>query len=256
MSPCHWLSVLSTSGCGQSLSSWPGSSCGGGSQDLISLALIRMGIRWPGGDFRSGSSSGGGTPLGAFSRDRPWCIHRPCCGRDGSIEWLDILSFGQEESHIWGQCRFTTQLIIYVKPTHLFSFFSTRVGALLCCILLLDSQVLDCNFKSLIWRQSHSPVGLDLGGLGEGNCNCLQHSSEGLWCCLDLLLPLNWECHFHDLDCPVGESSLGHLAASLHHGYAEGSWVWGRVAMGAFPTSWGPSQMWCTMQASPSHMFV
>ena len=34
--------------------------------------------------------------------------------------------------------------------TCFFSFTSTRVGTLLCCTLLLDSQVLDCNFRSLM----------------------------------------------------------------------------------------------------------
>ena len=76
-----------------------------------------------------------------------------------------------------------------------------------------------------MWRQSHSPVGLDLGGLGESDWDCPQHCGERLWLCLDLLLLLDQECCLHDPDCPIGESSLGCLATSLPHGSAEGEWV-------------------------------
>ena len=38
--------------------------------------------------------------------------------------------------------------------TCFFGFSSTGVEALLCHALLLDSWILDCNFKSLIWSQS------------------------------------------------------------------------------------------------------
>ena len=51
------------------------------------------------------------------------------------------------------------------------------------------------------------------------------HSDQGLWNHLDLFMPLNRWCCFHNPDCPVGESSLGHLSASLAHGSAEGEWV-------------------------------
>ena len=64
-------------------------------------------------------------------------------------------------------------------------------------------------------------LGLDLGGLGEGDWDCSQCSGEGLGCYLDLLLTLNWECCFCDPDHPIGESSLSHLAASLPCGSAE-----------------------------------
>ena len=73
------------------------------------------GSRWPGWDIRPGSSGRGGTSLGAFSKGKLLWIHRPCCSRDRSVRSLDGLSFGQEGSHIWGQCRFTAQLIIYVE---------------------------------------------------------------------------------------------------------------------------------------------
>ena len=82
--------------------------------------------------------------------------------------------------------------------TCVFGFSSIGVGA-----LLLDSQVLDCNFRSLIWRQSCTPAALDLEGLGEGGWDCPWHYGEGLWCHLDLLLLLNWECCLCDPDCPI-----------------------------------------------------
>ena len=74
---------------------------------------------------------------------------------------------------------------------------------------------------SLIWRQSHLPVGLDL----EGDWDGPQHSDEGLWHHPDLLLPLNWEHHFCDPNSSIRESSLGHLAASLPFGSSEGEWA-------------------------------
>ena len=66
--------------------------------------------------------------LGAFSKGRPLWIHRPCCSGDRSIGSLDSLSFGQEESHAWGQCRFTAQLIIHVKPDLFFLWFLLNWG--------------------------------------------------------------------------------------------------------------------------------
>ena len=92
-------------------------------------------------------------------------------------------------------------------------FSSARMGALLCHPLLLNFQVLACSFKSCIWRHSGSLGGPDLGGLGD---------DEGLWYHLDLLPPLNWECHFNNSDHPAGESSLSHLVASLACCSAEG----------------------------------
>ena len=77
---------------------------------------LGSGSRWLGWDLRPGSSSGDGNSLGAFCKGRPWWICRPCYSRDKSIGSLNSLSFSQEESHSWGQCRFTTQVIIYVKP--------------------------------------------------------------------------------------------------------------------------------------------
>ena len=115
------------------------------------------------------------------------------------------LSFSQEESHAWGQCKFIAQLIIYVKPG-LFLQFLLNWGRSPASGL----WVLDCNFKSLTWRQSCSPVGLDLGGLGEGDWDCSWHSSERLWHHPELLLHLNWEHHLCDPDHPTGESSFGH----------------------------------------------
>ena len=67
---------------------------------------------------------------------------------------------------------------------------SAMVGALPSHILLLDSLVLSCSFKSHIWRHSHSLGGPDLGGLGDDNEDCLWHSGEQHWYHLDLLLPL------------------------------------------------------------------
>ena len=101
-------------------------------------------------------------------------------------------------------------------------FSSAGAGALLCHTLLLNSLVLACSFKSIIWRHSHSPGGLDFGGLGDNYEDCLWCFGKGLWCCLDQILPLNLQCCFLDPDDPVGESSLGHLVASLAHGSAEG----------------------------------
>ena len=60
-------------------------------------------------------------------------------------------------------------------------------------------------------------------GLGEGDWDCLQHCGEGLWHHFGLLLFLNQEHHLCDPDHLVGESSLGHLAASLPHCSAEGN---------------------------------
>ena len=114
---------------------------------------------------------------------------------------------------------------LMLNLTCFLGFSSAGVGALLCHTLLLDSQVLAFNSKSHIWRHSHPPGGLDLGGLGNDDKDCLWHSGDRLWCHLDLLLSLNWEHHFHDPDCPVGESSLACLAASLAHGSAEGGQV-------------------------------
>ena len=138
----------------------------------------------------------------------------------------------------WGNVGSLFSSLSMLNLICFFGFSSTRVGALLCHTLLLDSQVLECNFRSLMWRQSHSPAGLDLRGLGEGNWDCPWHHSEGLWHCLDLLLLLNWECHFCDLDHPIWESSLGCLATSIPHGSAEGETsLQSALAMGASPTS-------------------
>ena len=153
------------------------------------------------------------------------CICRPCYIGGRSIRSLDGLSFSQEESHTCGQCRFNTQLVFNVKPDLLLGFLFKwgRGPALLHPASGLLGTV--CNFKSLIWRQSHLPGRLDLGGLGEGDEDCPWHSGEGLWHHLGLLLPLDQEHHFRDPDCPVEESSLGHLVASLACGSAEGDQV-------------------------------
>ena len=68
--------------------------------------------------------------------------------------------------------KFTSQLIIDFKSDLLLGFLSNWGGALLCHALLLASQILVCNFTSLIWRHSHLPGGCDLGGLGEGDEDC------------------------------------------------------------------------------------
>ena len=109
-----------------------------------------------------------------------------------------------------------------LNVTCFLGFSSARVGILLHHALLLDSWGLASDFKSCIWRHSHSPGGLDLWRLGDDDEDCLQHSSDVLWCHLDLLLPLNQECHHCDPDCPARESSLGHLAAFPAPGSAEG----------------------------------
>ena len=63
-------------------------------------------------------------------------------------------------------------------------------------------------------------------GAGDDDEVCLWYSGEGFWCHLNLLLPLNWEHHLCDPDCLVGESSPGHLAASLTHGPPKGDQVY------------------------------
>ena len=130
---------------------------------------------------------------------------------------LNSLSPRQEKSHTCGQCRFTTQFFINVTSDLLLGAFQLGWGLY---PVMLYSWVLACSFKSCIWR--HSCL---LGGLGDDDEDCLWHSWEGLWDHLDLLLPLNWKCCFHDLDFPVGESSLGHLAASFACGSVEGDWI-------------------------------
>ena len=101
-------------------------------------------------------------------------------------------------------------------------FSSTGAGTLLHCALLLDSQILVCNFKSLIWRQSCSPAGLDLGRLGEGDKDCLWHSGEGLCAALICFCPSIRKVAFV-IQTVLLASSLGHLAGSLACGSAGGT---------------------------------
>ena len=105
--------------------------------------------------------------------------------------------------------------------TCFFGFSLTGVGALLCHTLLLDSQVLECNFRSLMWRQRLLTCSIWSWRTGD----CPQCCGEEIWCHVDLLLLLDWEYCFCDLDHPVGKSSLGHLATSLPCGSAEGEYV-------------------------------
>ena len=89
---------------------------------------LGLGSRWLGWDFGPGSSSGDGTPLGAFFTVRPQCINRPCCSRGKSSLSLNGLSPGKEESHTCGQCRFTAQLFVDVKLDLLIGFFFSWGG--------------------------------------------------------------------------------------------------------------------------------
>ena len=169
---------------------------------------------WP--DFEPGSSSGGGAPFRTLFMVRSWC--------KSSIS-LNGFSPRQEESHACWQGRFTAQPLIEVEPDlPLGVFFSWGGGSTLPCPthgLLspsLQLQVSCMETQSLNWRTR-------TWGLGDDDEDCLQHSGKGLWCHLDLLLPLDWECHFCDSDHPLRESSLGHLVASLVHGSAGGEWV-------------------------------
>ena len=125
LSSCHWLSVLSTSRHGQSPSSQHGTTCGGVSQHLVPLTLIGIVQQMAGLGLQAWLLWWGWNSVWAFSRDRPWCICRPCCSRDRSAGSLNGLL--SEESHIYGQCRFTTQLI-YVKPDLLLQFLNWGGG--------------------------------------------------------------------------------------------------------------------------------
>ena len=200
------------------------------SMDPSTGVAYRIWFLWPwlgfgsgclGWDFRPGSSSGGGNSLGPSLRVG--------CGESVGPVVVEIRVLGHSMVSPLTRKRVTPSSNVGSSPssssmlnlTCFFSFSSTGVGALLHHALLLASQILDCNFRSLMWRQIHSPAGLELGGLEKGDWDCPWHSGEGLWCHLDLLLFLSQECCFHDPDCPVRESSLGHLAASLPQGSAE-----------------------------------
>ena len=72
---------------------------------------------------------------------------------------------------------------------------------------------------------SCSSAGWDYGGLGEGDWYRLGHGWEGLWCCLDLFLPLEGEHHFLKANHLADVSFISHLANSAPWGLAEGDWV-------------------------------
>ena len=157
---------------------------------------------------------------------RPQCINRPYCSRGKSGISLDDLSPSPPDRKRVtpvGNVGSPPSSLLMLNLTSFLGFSSVWMGALPCHALLPDSWVLACSFKSHIWRHNCLLGGPDLGGLGDDDEDCLWHSGEGLWYHLDLLLLLNWEHHFCDLDHPVGESSLGHLVASLAYGSAEGA---------------------------------
>ena len=80
---------------------------------------LGLGSRWPGWDFRPGSSGGGGTPLGSSQLG----CGVPSCKRGESSILLNELSPRQEESHACRQCRLITQLFINVKCDLLLRYF-------------------------------------------------------------------------------------------------------------------------------------
>ena len=64
-----------------------------------------------------------------------------------------------------------------------------------------------------------------IGGLGKGDWHLLGCWVEGLWHCVDLSLPIEWECHLLDPNHPVKGSSIGCLANSIPWGPAKGEWA-------------------------------
>ena len=147
---------------------------------------------------------------------------RSCCRGKSGIS-LSGLSPRQEDSHTCGQCRFTTQFFIDIKLHLLLWVFFSWGGS---SALKHPTPGSWPVASSLAYGDTVTNLGEpDLGGLGDDEEDCLQHSDEGLWHHLDLLLPLDQERCFCDPDHPVGESSLGHLASSLAHGSAEGEQV-------------------------------
>ena len=93
---------------------------------------------------------GGGSLLGALLMVRPWCIDRSYCSRGGSSISLNSLSFRQEESHACRHVGSLSSSLLRLNWTCFLGLSSTGVGALPCCALLLDFQVLACSFRSLI----------------------------------------------------------------------------------------------------------
>ena len=72
---------------------------------------------------------------------------------------------------------------------------------------------------------------MGLWGLWEGDWHQLWHWAEGLWCHLDLFLPLEQECLLH-ANYPAWVSCFSHLAIPIPRGPAEGEqacemeWMW------------------------------
>ena len=225
MSSCHWLSGPPPGNMGdlQHFSTDPPV---GVAHRIWSLwPWLGLGRRWPCWDSRLGSSGGvelNWRPSLGIGHD---VSIGPVVVEAGALDHLTVSPLTRKRVTLGGNVGSPPSSSLILNLTCFLGFSSTGEGALLCCTLLLDSQVFVCNFKSLIWRQSHLPGGLDLGGLGKGDEDCLWHSCEGLWCCLNLLLPLDQEHHFHDPDSPISESSLGHLVASLACGSAEGDQI-------------------------------
>ena len=135
-------------------------------------------------------------------------------------------------------------------------FSSTWAEALLCHALLLDSWVLVCNFKSLIWRQSHFPGGLDIEGLGEGDEDCHCHSGEDFGITLICSCPSIRNVTSMIQTRPSESFLLAiwwpPLLLVLQRGTESVKWT----NHGSIFFFLGPSQTWCTLQASPSHTFV
>ena len=189
------------------------------------LPQSESGSRWPGWDFGPGSSRGVELHWGTSSQLGHGISIGPVVVGVRAVYHFTVSPPDRKRVILVGNVGSPPSSSSIWKVTCFLGFYSVGVGALLCCTLLLDSWVLACSFKSCIYRHSHSPRGLDLGGLGDDNEDCLWHFGEVLWHHLDLLLLFDGECHCHDPDCPVGEPSLGHLVASLAHGSTEEEWV-------------------------------
>ena len=140
--------------------------------------------------------------------------------------------------------------------------FSASVGASCLCTLLLDLWGPVCKLRFFIEYLSHSLAGWDFGGLGEGDWHLLGHWGKGVWCHLDLSLPLEWECLL-DSYCPTGVSSFSCLATSIPWGPAEGEQACEREQLREchWPIEWGLADptllcrpaLACSQHISPMH---
>ena len=90
--------------------------------------------------------------------------------------------------------------------------------------LLLDSWSLSYKWRCSKEQLSHSSVGQDHGGLGEGDWHWLGNGGQGLWHHLNLFLPLEWVCLFLNQDHPTDVSSLSCLVNSAPKAWLRGIW--------------------------------